>query len=64
MDNLTPLAKAFLVAGPLLSAGFVALKLTGPLSGWSWWWTPVPLILVAVVALAFVMWINLSTGDL
>ena len=64
MDNLTPLAKIFLAAGPTLSAIFIALKLAGPLSNWSWWWTPVPLVLVLLAVLAFVVWLNLSMTDL
>lgn len=62
--DLTPFAKAFLIAGPLLSVIFAGLKMTGPLSGWSWWWAPVPLVLVTLTALAFVAWINLSVSDL
>jgi hypothetical protein len=57
---MTPLAKIILVVGPLLSALFVALKLSGPLARWSWWWAPVPTALVLLVAFGFVVWLNMA----
>lgn len=60
LDDMTPLAKLFLLAGPLLGLAWVGLKVAGYFPGWSYWWAVLPPGLAALAAIGFFIAINIA----